>query len=166
MRICNTAFYLVPVLFLTFGCNAGQVHGAGGRMGGKILHSCLLLPPLQHWGLRRQVRGDIPYFLLVDDGAEPRVFLMYRYPAISWHDPCPVLLIRIRIHLAVLDQDPYCECGSGSRSMEIDRNLQIDLVSCLSKQLLYLRRYRMFFDLLPTLSIFFMKKSTFCDLEN
>jgi hypothetical protein len=38
----------------------------------------------------------------------------------------------IRIHLAVLDPypDPYWEWGSGSLSMEIDQNLQINLVSC------------------------------------
>jgi len=34
---------------------AGQVHGEGGRMGGEVLHSCLLLPTLQHWRLRGQV---------------------------------------------------------------------------------------------------------------
>ncbi len=39
----------------------------------------------------------------------------------------------IRIHLVVLDPDPYWECGSGSgsRSKDINRNLQINLVSCL-----------------------------------
>jgi len=47
-------------------------------MGGKVLHSCLLLPPLQHWGLCGQVPGDNPYFLLVDEGAEPRAFLMFQ----------------------------------------------------------------------------------------
>jgi hypothetical protein len=40
----------------------------------------------------------------------------------------------IRIHLAVLDTDLYWECGSGSRSMEIDQNFQIDLLYCLSKR--------------------------------
>ncbi len=45
--------------------------------------------------------------------------------------------IRIRIDLAVLDPDPYWECRSGSRSMEIDQNKQINLVSCLSKRFLY-----------------------------
>ncbi len=115
------------------GCNAGQVNRAGGRMGGKVLHSCLLLPPLQHWGLRRQVRGDNAYFLLIDEGAEPRAFLMFQ--VISWHDPYSVLWIQIRIHLDVLDPDPYWECGSGSgsRSMEIDQNLLIDLVSAFQK---------------------------------
>jgi hypothetical protein len=39
----------------------------------------------------------------------------------------PVLWIRIQ--LAVLDPDPYWECISGSRSMEIDQNLQINLVN-------------------------------------
>ncbi len=39
-----------------------------------------------------------------------------------------------------LDADPYWECGSGSRSMEIDQNEQINLVSCLSYRLFYLRR--------------------------
>jgi hypothetical protein len=30
--------------------------------------------------------------------------------------------VRIRIHLAVMDPDPLWECGSGYRSMEIDRS--------------------------------------------
>jgi len=51
-----------------------------------------------------------------------------------------MLWIRIRIDLAVLDPDPYWECGSGSRSMDIDKDLPIHLVSFLSKRLLYLRR--------------------------
>jgi hypothetical protein len=55
------------------------------------------------------------------------------------------ILIRIRFHLAALDPDPdpYWECGSGSGygSMEIYQNLQINLVSCLSKRLRYLRKY-------------------------
>jgi hypothetical protein len=55
----------------------------------------------------------------------------------------------VRIHLAILDPDPYWECGSGSgtRSMEIGQYLQINLVFCLSKRFLYLRWY--VFDLLP-----------------
>jgi hypothetical protein len=58
-----------------------------------------------------------------------------------------VLWIRIHLDLAVLDPDPYWECvpGSGSRSKEIDQNLQINLVFCLSKMLFYLRLY--IFDL-------------------
>jgi hypothetical protein len=39
-----------------------------------------------------------------------------------------VLWIRIRIHLAVLYPDPYWGCGSGSKRMEIDQNLQINLL--------------------------------------
>ncbi len=35
------------------------------------------------------------------------------------------LWIRIRIHLADLDPDPYWECGLGNGSNEIDKNLQI-----------------------------------------
>ncbi len=56
----------------------------------------------------------------------------------------PVLWIRIRIGMALLDPGQYCECesGSGSRSMEIDQNYQVNFVSRLSKRLLYLRRYR------------------------
>jgi hypothetical protein len=52
----------------------------------------------------------------------------------------PLLCIRICIHLAVPDPDPYWECssGSGSRSLEIDPNSQINLVSSLSKRLLCL----------------------------
>jgi hypothetical protein len=48
------------------------------------------------------------------------------------------------MHLAVLDPDPYwyLECASGFRSMEIDKNLQVNLVSCLSfERLLYLCMY-------------------------
>ncbi len=41
--------------------------------------------------------------------------------------------------LGVLDPDLYWEFGSGSRSVEIDQNEQINLVSCLSKR--YLLRY-------------------------
>ncbi len=49
----------------------------------------------------------------------------------------------IRIHLAILNPDPYWEwgSGSGSRSMKIGQNFQINLASCLSKRLLYLRSY-------------------------
>ncbi len=53
---------------------------------------------------------------------------------------CGSRFTQIRIHLAVLDPDLYWERGSGSRSMEIDQNFQIDLVSSLSK-LQYLCRY-------------------------
>ena len=51
--------------------------------------------------------------------------------------------IRVRIDLALLDPDPdpYWECGSGSRRKEIDQNQQINLISSLSKWLLYLHRY-------------------------
>jgi hypothetical protein len=64
-----------------------------------------------------------------------------------------LLWIRIRIHVAVLDPDPelYWECGSrGPRSMKIDKNLQISLFSC------FCTFVGTFFDLLPTLTIFFM----------
>ncbi len=44
----------------------------------------------------------------------------------------------ICIHLAVPDPDPYWKCWSGSGSMETDKNLQINLVSYLSKRLLCL----------------------------
>jgi hypothetical protein len=67
-----------------------------------------------------------------------------------------VLWIWIRIDLAVPDLYPYWECGSGSGSMEFD---QINLVSCLSKRLLYLRRYGLF--LTYYITIFFMKKVDF-----
>jgi hypothetical protein len=54
--------------------------------------------------------------------------------------PTPVLWIRIRtawihIHLGVLDPDPYWECGSISRSMEIDQSLQINLISYILRRL-------------------------------
>ncbi len=42
----------------------------------------------------------------------------------------------ISIDVAVLDPDPYWECESRSRSMEIYQNEQINLISCLSKRLL------------------------------
>ncbi len=47
------------------------------------------------------------------------------------------LWIRIRIGSAVLDPNPYWECGSGSRSMEIDQNLQVNLVSWFCKYVYY-----------------------------
>ncbi len=106
------------VLLLIIWSNAGQVNGAGGRVGGKVLHSCLLLPPLQHWGLRRQVPGDNPYFL----------FGWWRKANVSSDKLTRPVSI-------VVDLDPHsfgCPwSGSvlGSRSMEIDQTLQIDLVS-------------------------------------
>jgi hypothetical protein len=39
-----------------------------------------------------------------------------------------VLWIRIRIHLTVQDPDSYWECGSGSRGIEADQNVQRILV--------------------------------------
>ncbi len=70
----------------------------------------------------------------------------------------------IRIHLAVLDPYPdlYWECGSGSRSssMEIDQNLQINLVFRFCTLHVYV-----FGPILPTLSTFSCKNSTFCDLK-
>jgi hypothetical protein len=74
----------------------------------------------------------VPFFSRLPPGMDHRSFLELR--------------IRIRnseiTSLAVLDPDPYWECGSGSRSMEIDQNLhKKNLVSCLSKRLLYLRCY-------------------------
>jgi hypothetical protein len=45
-----------------------------------------------------------------------------------------------RIHMAV-GPDSYWENVSGSKSMEIDQNLQINLVSCLSNRVSYPRRY-------------------------
>ncbi len=41
------------------------------------------------------------------------------YPSIFKSNLNGGLWIPIRIDLAVLDQDPYWKCGSGSRSMEI-----------------------------------------------
>jgi hypothetical protein len=76
-----------------------------------------------------------------------------------------VLWIRIRIHLAVLDPDSYWECGSGSRSMKYDQNLLINLVSCLSKRLLYLRKEVIRPKLKsPTFSKFSCKNLTLCNL--
>ncbi len=44
--------------------------------------------------------------------------------------------MRIRIDLSLLDpdQDPYWECGSGSKSKEVYQNLLINLISHISKQ--------------------------------
>jgi hypothetical protein len=62
-----------------------------------------------------------------------------------------VLWIRIRIDLAVLNPDPYWECGSGFKSMEIDQNEQINLIF-----MPFIKAYctfvGMFFDLLPILT--------------
>ncbi len=82
-----------------------------------------------------------------------------------------MLWIRIWIHLdphsfdfLYPDPDPYWECGSGSGRMEIDQNLQIKLVFCLSKRLLYLRMYVFLTN--DLLSVYFSSKnSTFCHLK-
>jgi hypothetical protein len=42
-------------------------------------------------------------------------------------------ILKVRIDLVLLDPDLYWECGSGSRSKEIDQNLQINLIFSLSK---------------------------------
>ncbi len=42
------------------------------------------------------------------------------------------------LQLVDLDPDPYWQSGPGSSSWESDQNLQINLVSCLTKRLLYL----------------------------
>jgi hypothetical protein len=60
-------------------------------------------------------------------GARVGIFLRY----LSWY----YTVIRIRIQFAFLD--PYWECGSGSRSLEIDHKLQIYQVLFLSKRPLY-----------------------------
>jgi hypothetical protein len=88
-------------------------------------------------GLPRPAGGGAPVPVLLTQLLlkQGHFFLSQSYPAYRK----PVLWIRIPINLADLDPDPYWVCGSGSRSMEIDQNLQINLISCL--QLLYLRRY-------------------------
>ncbi len=45
-----------------------------------------------------------------------------------------------RIHLAVLDPDPYWECGYGSGTCKLTEILEKNLVFCLSKMLFYLFR--------------------------
>ena len=72
----------------------------------------------------------------------------------------------IRIDLAPLDPDPepyrYWECGSGSRSKEINQNKQVNLISSLSKKLLYQRRYVL--RPITLLKVYFLCKNfTFCD---
>jgi hypothetical protein len=49
-------------------------------------------------------------------------------------------LIPIDFKLLDLNPDPFCKCGSGFRSKDIDQNKQTTLISSLSKRLLYLRR--------------------------
>jgi hypothetical protein len=57
----------------------------------------------------------------------------------------------------------YWECGSGSSSVEIYQNYLTNIVSCLSKKLLYLRWYVLTFSLL---SVYFScKNSTFWDCK-
>jgi hypothetical protein len=57
----------------------------------------------------------------------------------------------IRIVLALLDPDPYGECGSGSGSKEIDQNQQINLIPSRSKRLPTVPTHAgMIYDLLPT----------------
>jgi hypothetical protein len=75
----------------------------------------------------------------------------------------PVLWIRIRMDShsfgCILDPDPYRECRSGSSSMEIDQNFQIDLLYCLSK------RYFYFVGMLFEYGIFSCKNSNLCDQD-
>jgi hypothetical protein len=60
--------------------------------------------------------------------------------------------------LAVLDPDPYWECGPGSRSTEIDQNLQINLVSSLIKKA-FCTVLGMFFDIQNKIQLFVTLKS-------
>jgi hypothetical protein len=62
------------------------------------------------------------------------------------------------------DPNPYWECGSGSRTMKIYQNLQINLVFCLSKRLLYLRMY-VFRLITYFMNIFHVKIQLFCDFK-
>jgi hypothetical protein len=79
----------------------------------------------------------------------------------------PVLWIWIRIDLPVLDPepDPYWECGSRSRKMEIEQNVQIPNPSFLAfkKRLLYL--HWVFLDLLSTETYFRVKIQLFVTLK-
>jgi hypothetical protein len=74
----------------------------------------------------------------------------------------------------VLRMDPYSfgclgsgsvlGCRSGSRSMEIDQHFQIYLVSCLSKRLLYFRRYA-FLTYYQVWIYFSCEILSFCDFK-
>jgi hypothetical protein len=68
----------------------------------------------------------------------------------------------IRIHSTFLDPNSYWEWGSGPRNIEIDQNLLINLVFCLSKRLLYLCMY-VFLTYDTYLAYFACKNSIFCD---
>jgi hypothetical protein len=63
-------------------------------------------------------------------------------------------MLLIRIHLTVMDPDPYWECGSGSRSMKIDQNLQFNLVPASKKG--FCTFVGMLCYLLPTYKYIFM----------
>jgi hypothetical protein len=55
----------------------------------------------------------------------------------------------IRIDMALLDLDPYCECISDPGATKLDQNLQTNLSSS------FCTYVGMFSNLLPTLIIFF-----------
>ncbi len=58
--------------------------------------------------------------------------------------------------IVVPDPDPYWECGPRPRSMNIDQNLQINLVSWLSERLLYLHNRTYVFWPITYLKYIFM----------
>jgi hypothetical protein len=73
-------------------------------------------------------------------------------------DLCTLLktVLWIRIGLAVLDPDPYWECGSGSRIMDLAKMTnESGFLPFKRLMYLYLRRYVFDLLLVPTLSIFF-----------
>ena len=67
----------------------------------------------------------------------------------------------IRIHQVVLDPDPYWECGSGSRSIKNWPKFTNKPGFLPFKKACVPTFVGMFFDLLPTLNIFFMSKFNF-----
>ncbi len=93
----------------------------------------------------------------------------------SWHVPiCYILqVLETSIVDPDLDPDPHsfgCSASGSVLGMRIRiqdhghwPKLNINLIFCLSKRLLYLRKYT-FFDLLPTLSVFFLVKINFLSL--
>ncbi len=72
---------------------------------------------------------------------------------------------RIRTDSALLDPDPYWDCGS-RKEQEITK-ITKKTDSSLPKRLSCLRRYRVFYDLLPTSvkNIFHVITQTFCDCK-
>ncbi len=122
MRILPDPQHLHYIFCISGGGFIAGLPGPGGLWADHLRDS--LLPPRQYQS-RLQVSTLVPY---LKQGKPHKVFRMKMgFILVFW--------IWIRIH-----QDPHSfGClGSGSRSMEIYQNLQINLVFCLSERLLSL----------------------------